>query len=341
MKDLCYTPDEIRSAVHLLGEVAATYEADLADRSVLPQIDRKVITSIIEEPFPAIGRPFEDLIQEFANLIIPNSTQITHPRFLAYVLPSPNGVSPFADFLASMLNQNCNLWHLSPEANAIEQKVISWFLELFEMPGDGAGIITSGGSMANLTALTVARDVHHEGNPRLDGLQTIKRPLVLYASEEVHNSIDKAVALLGLGLGQLRHIPCDEGFRIRIDLLKEAVALDRKNGFHPFCVVGSAGTVTTGSIDPLDELTDFCAQENLWLHVDGAYGAFAIFSDSRLIQEGRAFLSRARVKDRFALRACLVNLRTTQADVDLIVEEVLRLARSERKTSSQLVAGLH
>ncbi|MCX5895096.1 MAG: pyridoxal-dependent decarboxylase, partial [Proteobacteria bacterium] len=126
MKDLLFTPDELRSAAQQIGEVAAAYEADLANRPVLPRIDRQAIRSILEETFPEKGRPLEDLIKEFENVIIPNSTQIAHPRYLAYVLPSPNGISPFADFLASTLNQNCNLWHLSPAANAIEQKVISW-----------------------------------------------------------------------------------------------------------------------------------------------------------------------------------------------------------------------
>jgi aromatic-L-amino-acid decarboxylase len=287
--DLLLDPDALRSAALELGEVLAGYEAELAGRPVFPDIDRKVIRTILEEPFPEDGRPLRALLDEFRSVVIPNSTQIAHPRFLAYVLPSPNGISPFADALASVVNQNCNLWTLSPAANAIERKVISWFLELFEIP-EGGGILTSGGSMANLSALAVARDSRHPGDPRREGLQGVQSPLVLYTSEEAHYSIDKAAALLGLGLNNVRHIGTDDGCRLRLDLLRHAVAEDRRAGKTPFCVVGSAGTVTAGAIDPLDELADYCGREDLWLHVDGAYGAFAVLSERlrpRLLGSGR------------------------------------------------------
>lgn len=289
VRDLLWGPDELRSAARELGEVLAGYEAELATRSVFPDIDRAAIRRILEEPFPEDGRPMRELLDEFRSIVIPNSTQIAHPRFLAYVLPSPNSVSPFADALASVLNQNCNLWTLSPAANAIEQKVLSWFLELFDI-SEGGGIITSGGSMANLSALAVARDAYHPGDPRREGLQGTRSPLVLYTSEEAHHSIDKAVALLGLGLNNLRHIGTDDGCRLRLDLLRDAVAKDRRDGKTPFCVVGTAGTVTTGAIDPLEELADYCRREGLWLHVDGAYGAFAVLSERlrhQLLDSGR------------------------------------------------------
>ncbi len=281
--------DALRSAAHELGELLVRYEAELAARPVFPDIDRAALRTILEEPFPEDGRPFHELLGEFQRVVIPNSTQIAHPRFLAYVLPSPNSVAPFADALASVLNQNCNLWTLSPAANAIEQKIVSWFLELFEIPL-GGGILTSGGSMANLSALAVARDAHHQGDPRMEGLQTSRSPLVLYTSEEAHNSIDKAVTLLGLGLNNLRRIGTDERCRLRLDLLRNAIAKDRSDGMTPFCVVASAGTVTTGAIDPLDELAEYCQRERLWLHVDGAYGAFAVLSErlrSNLVTSGR------------------------------------------------------
>jgi aromatic-L-amino-acid decarboxylase len=181
--------------------------------------------------------------------------------------------------VASVLNQNCNLWTLSPAANAVEQKVVRWFAELFGF-GDGAGgLITSGGSMANLIALTSARDHCLGESARTEGLQGRKSPLVLYTSEEVHSSIDKAVSVLGLGVNYLRHIPCDENFRIRLGALADAVKDDREKGLTPFCVVGSAGTVTTGAIDPIRELSTFCRSQDIWLHIDGAYGALTVLSD--------------------------------------------------------------
>jgi glutamate/tyrosine decarboxylase-like PLP-dependent enzyme len=278
MTDLLFDAETHQKASRLLGEFLAHYEVDLLDQPLLP-IDREAIRSILAEPLPEEGRPLEDLFLEFQEIVVPNSTNVAHPRFLPYVLPSPNGISAFADALASTLNQNCNMWTLSPAANAVEQRVISWFHDLFQFPQGAGGMITSGGSMANLTALAIARDKALGQSARAEGLQRGASPLTLYVSEQVHNSIDKGAAILGLGLDHVRHIPCDAQFRMRIDLLKEAVLQDRREGRRPFCVVGSAGTVTTGAIDPLADLADFCAEEGLWLHIDGAYGALAVLSD--------------------------------------------------------------
>lgn len=291
MNELLFDPEEHRKAGHLLGEFLAHYEIDLLDQPLLPPIDRDAMRAILTEPLPEEGRSLEDLLQEFRDVVVPNSTNVAHPRFLPYVLPSPNGISAFADALASTLNQNCNLWTLSPAANAIEQRVISWFHELFQFPPGSGGIITSGGSMANLTALAIARDAHLGHDARAKGLQGRGSPLTLYISEQVHNSVDKAAVIIGLGLDHVRHIPCDSQFRMRMDLLEKAVLQDRRAGLSPFCVVGSAGTVTTGAIDPLDTLADFCAEEGLWLHIDGAYGALAILSErmrAQLLPAGRA-----------------------------------------------------
>jgi len=279
MNELLFDSATHRKAGRLLGELLADYEETLSDRRVFPSVDRNAIHKILAEPFPEEGRQIEELFREFQDVIVPNSTHAAHPRFLPYVQPSPNGISAFADALASTLNQNCNLWTLSPAANAIEQRVISWFRELFSFPAGSGGIITSGGSMANLTALAVARDTYLGTAAREEGVQARTSPLILYVSEEAHSSIDKAAVILGLGLDHVRHIACDDNFRIRMDLLKEAVSKDRSAGFSPFCVVGSAGTVTTGAVDPLDALADFCAEEKLWFHIDGAYGALAILSE--------------------------------------------------------------
>lgn len=291
MNELLFDPETHRKAGRLLGEFLADYEVDVSNRPVFPKINREAMRAILDEPLPDEGRSIEELFKEFKDIVVPNSTQVAHPRFLPYVLPSPNGISAFADALAGALNQNCNLWTLSPAANAIEQRVITWFHELFSFPKESGGIITSGGSMANLTALAMARDRFLGNNARKEGLQGNTSPLVLYTSEEVHNSVDKAAVILGIGLDHVRHIRCDREFRIRMDILKKAVLRDREDGFRPFCVVGSAGTVTTGAIDPLDDLADFCGEENLWLHIDGAYGALAILSDrmsSQLLPAGRA-----------------------------------------------------
>ena len=278
MNDLLYSTDAHQRAADLTAAFIERYHRSLIDRPVFPDIDRAAIQDILDEPFPEDGRPIEALFEELESTIVPNSTQTAHSRFLPYVQPSPNAISPYAEMVASVINQNCNLWTLSPAANAIEQKVVRWFADLFGFSDTAGGLFTSGGSMANLIALTAARDRHLGDKARTQGLQGRSSALVLYTSEEVHSSTDKAVSALGLGCDNLRHIPCDDAFRIRLDLLEQAVKQDRGAGLTPFCVVGSSGTVTTGSIDPIEELSNFCKAQNMWLHIDGAYGALAVMS---------------------------------------------------------------
>lgn len=279
MSDLLFGPDQHDEATQLLANFSARYHANLAQRPVYPDIDRPALRALMQAPLPQAGTSLQALFDELEQVIVANSTHTAHPRFLPYVQPSPNALSPYADHVAAVLNQNCNLWHLSPAANAVEQAVLRWFAELFGFPATAGGIITSGGSMANLVALTAARDHALGDSARRQGLQGRGAALTVYTSEEAHSSTDKAVSILGLGTDHLRHIATDEHFRIRMDLLAQAVAGDRAAGVRPFCVVASAGTVTTGAIDPLRALSAFCREQGLWLHIDGAYGALTALSE--------------------------------------------------------------
>ena len=276
--DLLFSSDQHDEAARLLEDFRARYYDSLATRPVFPHVDRAALRALMAAPLPAEGVSLRALFEELEQVIVGNSTHTAHPRFLPYVQPSPNALSPYADHLAAILNQNCNLWHLSPAANAVEQTVLRWFADLFGLPQASGGIITSGGSMANLVALTAARDHRLGPDARRGGLQARSSPLVLYTSDQAHSSIDKAVSILGLGTDHLRPIPSDDAFRIRLDLLAQAVAADRAAGLTPFCVVGSAGTVTTGAVDPIEDLSRYCVAEDLWLHIDGAYGALSALS---------------------------------------------------------------
>lgn len=279
MTDLLFTPDQHDAAWQQTAEFAQRYLNGVADRPVYPDLDRAALRDVMAAPLPRAGSPLSALFAELEAVIVANATHTAHPRFLPYVQPTPNAIAPYADAIASLLNQNCNLWHLSPSANAVEQTVVRWFADLFGFPASAGGLITSGGSAANLVALTAARDHALGPDARKHGLQGQARPLTIYTSEEVHSSIDKAVSALGLGTDNLRHIATDATFRIDIDALAAAVQQDRAAGRQPFCVVASAGTVTTGSIDPIAALSAFCRSEGLWLHIDGAYGALTVLSE--------------------------------------------------------------
>jgi aromatic-L-amino-acid/L-tryptophan decarboxylase len=278
---------EIERAGGMLTELLREYERSAPSGAVMPDIDRGVLGGLLRGPFPDEGIGIDGLFREIGEKVLPNSTAITHPRFLAYVLGPPNGIAPFADAIASAINQNCNFWQLSPAASVIEQSVINWLAGLFGYPDSSGGIMASGGSMANLMAIATALR-HRCGDAFLnEGLQSMRSPLVLYTSSEAHRCVEKAAAILGLGLGNVRKIPVDSSFRMRTDLLEEAVRGDRAAGKTPFCVVATAGTVNTGAIDPVDSIADLCAGEGLWLHVDGAYGALFVLGR----ETGEALLS--------------------------------------------------
>ena len=279
LSDLLFDENEHETASRLTTRFLAEYLVTVADRPVYPDIDRAALKALLAAPLPAGRTSLEDLFRELECVVARNATHTAHPRFLPYVQPSPNGISPYAEAVAATLNQNCNIWALSPSANAVEQCVVRWLAELVGAPQVTGGLITSGGSVANLIGLTAARDHALGRDARAEGVQGRASPLTLYTAEEIHSSTDKAVSQLGLGTRHLRKIATDERFRIRMDLLRARVAEDRRDGYTPFCVVASAGTVTTGAFDPLEELAAFCAAEGLWLHVDGAYGALAAISE--------------------------------------------------------------
>lgn len=187
-------------------------------------------------------------------------------RLFPYVVGSGEPVAALGDFLASILNQNVTAWRSAPSAVAVERAVVGWLAEAIGCSGF-SGNLTSGGSLANLMALAMAREAHAPANDA--GAQ----PCLVYASEEVHMSIPKAVALLGIGRDHLRLIETDDAFRIKTDALEEAIASDRAGGLRPATIVASAGTITTGAVDPLSRLAEIARENELWLHVDGAYGA--------------------------------------------------------------------
>jgi aromatic-L-amino-acid/L-tryptophan decarboxylase len=285
-------PEEIEHAGKLLTTLLQNYERVVPTQKVMPTVDRGILSDLLKKPFPQRGIGIDQLFSDINDKIIPNSTTISSPRFLAYVLSPSNGIAPFIEAITAMLNQNCNFSQLSPVASVIERKVISWLGGLFNYPEEEAGgIITSGGSMASLIALSAALHDKAGFDFRKHGLQALKPPLILYTSAESHKAIEKDAILLGLGANNVRTIPVDDQYRMRVDLLKSAIRKDKQAGRQPFCVVATAGTVNTAAIDPIDDIADICKKENLWLHIDGAYGALFVLSKSKrdaLLPCGRA-----------------------------------------------------
>ena len=257
-----------RELAELMAEataLAADYWASLAERRSYPSTSGSETARLFDRNWPDEGRGRQVLsdVKAIAEHVRPCTG-----RFFGYVAGSGEPVAAVGDFLASVFNQNSTSWRSAPAAVTIERAVIGWLAEAVGCPGF-AGSLCGGGSMANLMALAMAREQVLPANE--DGA----RPGVVYASEQVHMSIPKAVALLGLGRKNLRLIPVDSEFRMRTDALEAAIAEDRKSGRTPLAIVASVGTVATGAIDPLPEIATIAESEELWFHVDGAFGALA------------------------------------------------------------------
>jgi len=265
-------PEELRRLGGLAADAVAAHRETLLERPVFGKVGAGA--ALFDEPVPEEGRPFEEVLAFVREHILPYPMGNSHPRFYGFINATADPVGILADYLAAAMNPNC--WGGDHAAIHVETRVLAWIASLLGYPESAEGILVSGGSMANFTALAAARRAMTPGNVREDGLAGPGRPrLTVYASDQVHSCVDKAVDLLGIGTSQLRKIPTDDRFRIRLDELERAVAGDRAAGFTPAIVVGNAGTVNTGAIDPLPALADFCRREGLWFHVDGAYGAMA------------------------------------------------------------------
>ena len=268
-------PDEVRRLGHQAADAVAQHRENLLSRPVFGKVGADA--SLFQSPLPAHGRPFDEVLAFVREHVLPFPMGNSHPRFFGFINATADPVGITADYLAAAMNPNC--WGGDHAAVHVESEVMRWIASIVGFPPEAEGILVSGGSMANFTALAAARRATTPGNVREEGLGGEGRPrLVVYASDQVHHCVDKAVDLLGIGTRNLRKIETDDRFRVRMDLLEAAIVADRDAGLLPAIVVGSAGTVNTGAIDPLEELADLCLRESLWFHVDGAYGAMAVLS---------------------------------------------------------------
>jgi aromatic-L-amino-acid/L-tryptophan decarboxylase len=264
--------DQMRSLGHRMVDDIIDDLLKLRDKPVWQPVPENVrdhlSTALPDEP---IGP--EAAYEDFRRYVSPYPRGNTHPRFWGWVNGSGLPLGIFADLLAAAMNSSVGAFENA--ATLVEEQVLDWLKSMLGFPHATSAVLTSGCSMSNIIGLAVARASSAKVDIRSVGAAGVPKPMILYASSETHSSVRKAVELLGLGRDSLRTIPVDSEFRIDVPALEACIESDRSEGREPFCVIANAGTVNTGAIDNLGRVADLCADHNLWLHIDGAFGALA------------------------------------------------------------------
>lgn len=274
------SPKEFKKLLKKTNKLIRKQYDHLKDKKAYHNYSQAEVQSWFDEPLPEEGMDNIELFKQVEKRVLQTATNNLGPNMYAYVMGGGNQISVMAEALANTVNQNQTKWHLGPAMNEIERRIIAWTTEMIDYPKEAGGVLVSGGSAANLTGLTVGRNIFFEKeNIKEKGLFNLK-PFTVYASDQVHSCVDKSVQVLGIGTNHLRKIPSDDDFKINITLLEKQIKEDIANNYQPFCLVGIAGTVNTGAIDDLDELARLAKKYKLWFHIDGAYGALASSLDS-------------------------------------------------------------
>jgi aromatic-L-amino-acid decarboxylase len=279
VRDLDWDPARARAFTDRVADIYEELLTKLRDLPVSGTWGVQEVRDAVAIPVPDDPMPDEELLQYLRTITFDYSGFLGHPRFYAYITGAGTVPGAAAELLAAGLNANPGGWRLAPAATEIELAFARWFAQdVFGLPASSGGALTSGGAMANFIGLKVARDAKAGWDIRKDGVAA-GPPLGLYVSTETHVVSIRGADMLGLGAGNVRKIAVGEDYRIRVDELRRRIAEDRQAGIRPFAVVANGGTVSTGVVDPLEEIADVCREEDLWFQVDAAYGGPAMLAD--------------------------------------------------------------
>ncbi len=282
-------PKAFRAAAHRVADIVADYLEKLESFPVLPDIEPGEVRAALPPSPPDRPEPLDSILADYLRLIEPNITHWQHPGFMAYFSSVATGPGILGEWLATGLNSNVMLWRNAPASTELEELVVAWIREMLGLPKAFDGMLTDTASVSTLLSVSAARHAVPGLNARDEGLagrEGLGR-LRMYTSTESHFSVDKAAVVTGVGRNGVRHIVADASYRMIPEELARAIEQDRAAGDVPFCVVATAGTTSSSSVDPIDAIADVCARERLWLHVDAAYGgAAALAPEMRGIFKG-------------------------------------------------------
>lgn len=282
--------EEFRRYGHRVVDWIADYLSNPQNYHVVSKAQPGEIKSALPRSAPATGESMEEILSDLDRVVVPGVTHWNHPCFFAYFSTSGSGPGILGEMFAAAFNVNAMLWRTSPSATELEEVTLDWLRQLMGLPEDFEGVVYDTASISTLCAIAAAREavpglrIREEG---LNGVEAANKRLRLYCSEHAHSSVDKAAIILGLGQAGIRKVATDAEFRMDPVALARAVEEDRSQGWLPFCVVATLGTTSTTSIDPLPQIVEVCGRENLWLHVDAAYGgSAAIMPEMKWMLEG-------------------------------------------------------
>ena len=269
---LSLSKEEMKAYGYKVVDLLVSHFDELNTKQPVSLANRKQMDVLLQEGIPYEATPPSKVLNHVIKNVLSHIDLPTHPKFYSFVPGPSNYISVMADTIATGFNVFSGGWSASPAAAELEIVTIHWLLKMFDFPvKNGGGIFTSGGSMANLTALVTARRIKCGGD---------YSKAIIYLSDQAHSSNIKAIRVLGFKKRQVRVIPTDLKCKMSLNKLKNCIAKDKLEGYHPFCIIATAGTTNTGTVDPMEDIALICKDENLWMHVDGAYGGAAILSDN-------------------------------------------------------------
>ncbi|MDQ2665303.1 MAG: pyridoxal-dependent decarboxylase [Gemmatimonadota bacterium] len=279
---------EMRAHLHQVADWIADYREGIATRRIVPEVNPGDITATLAPMMPEQGEPIEDILADFDSQVMPGVVHWGHPAFLGYFGSTSNGPALLGEMLAAALNVSAMTWKTSPAATELETLVLTWIRDLIGLPPALFGIVYDTASVAVLHALAAAREgaTHGVRSHGMAGRHDVPR-LRVYASDQAHSSVDKAMVMLGLGEENVVRVACDAAFAMDVAALRRAIEMDVARGYRAMAVVATVGTTSTASVDPVAAIAEVCGVHGAWLHVDAAYGgAMGALPESGWITNG-------------------------------------------------------
>jgi aromatic-L-amino-acid decarboxylase len=281
-------PDIFRKHLHEVADWIADYRENIGRQRISPAAKPGAIISALPSTPPENGEPLEQIFADIDRLIVPGIVHWAHPQFMGYFGSTTTAPGILAEMIVAALNVNAMTWRTSPVATELETVVLDWLRQWLDLPDDFSGVVYDTASIGSMHALAVARE--EAGiSVRAQGLSgRAELPIFrIYVSDQAHSSIDKAAIALGLGEHNVRKIPSDSAFRMNVTALREAISADLRKEFKPLAVVATVGTTSTASVDPVREIAAVCAEHQMWLHIDAAYGGgLALLPECRELMDG-------------------------------------------------------